>query len=296
MNVPVAPIIHLESGGKSREFDLNDAELPKWLEDAALTSGGYPYEKRMKKREYEKTLEDLQEELVKVLAWMQESDERVIIVFEGRDAAGKGGTINRFRQYLNPRHARTVALSKPSEVERGQWYYQRYVDHFPTSGELVMFDRSWYNRAGVEPVLGFCTKEQNINFLNDTPSFEKMITEEGIHLFKFWLNVGREAQLMRFHERRHSPLKVWKLSPVDIKSLSKWDDYTKARDAMLIKTHTKNAPWTVVRTNDKKRGRINAIRSVLLALNYEGKDSKKIGKLDENVIGEGYEFFNQFGA
>ena len=243
-----------------------------------------------------KPLEDLQEELVKALAWMQESDARVMIVFEGRDAAGKGGTINRFRQYMNPRHARTVALSKPSDVERGQWYYQRYVDHFPTSGELVMFDRSWYNRAGVEPVMGFCSPQQHKNFLEDTPGFEKMITDEGIHLFKFWLNVGREMQLMRFHERRHSALKVWKLSPIDIKSLAKWDEYTTVRDTMLANTHTEFAPWSIIRTNDKKRGRINAMRRVLASLDYEGKDADKIGQLDENIIGEGPRFLNLFGA
>ncbi len=296
MNVPVAPIIHLESGGKSREFDLNHPDMPEWLEEIALSSGGYPYEKRMKRREYEKTLENLQEELVKVLFWMQESGERVMIVFEGRDAAGKGGTINRFRQYLNPRSARTVALSKPSDVERGQWYYQRYVDHFPTSGELVMFDRSWYNRAGVEPVMGFCTSGQRDKFLHDTPNFEKMITDEGVHFFKFWLNIGQEMQLVRFHERRHSALKIWKLSPIDIKALSKWDEYSSARDLMLTSTHTQDAPWTIVRTNDKRRGRINAIRSVLLALDYKDKNLEKIGDTDDKIIGKGPDFFNQYGA
>ncbi len=296
MNVPVAPLVHLEIDGKARDFDLNDTQLPQWLEVAAMSSGGYPYDKRMKRREYEETLEVLQEELVKALAWMQDKDERVMIIFEGRDAAGKGGTINRFRQYMNPRHAHTVALSKPSDVERGQWYFQRYVDHFPTSGEMVMFDRSWYNRAGVEPVMGFCSEKQQENFLNDTPGFEKMITDEGIHLFKFWLNVGREMQLLRFHERRHSALKIWKLSPIDIKSLSKWGDYTKARDTMLEKTHSGHAPWSIVRTNDKRRGRINAIRKVLLGLDYQGKKAARIGTLDDNIIGEGPEFFNQFGA
>lgn len=291
-----APIVELNINGKTREFDLDNPELPDWVVEAAMTSGDYPYEKRLKRREYEDTLETLQEELVKVLEWMRDSGERVMIVFEGRDAAGKGGTIGRFRQYLSPRQARTVALSKPSDVELGQWYYQRYVDHFPTTGELVMFDRSWYNRAGVEPVMGFCSDEQHAKFLHDTPGYEKMITDEGIHLFKFWLNVGQEMQLSRFHDRRHSKLKYWKLSPIDIKALSKWGDYTKARDIMLTQTHTQHAPWTILRTNDKRRGRINAIRHVLLALDYKGKNEKNIGKLDDKIIGSGHEFFNQSGA
>lgn len=291
-----APLVKLNIEGKDREFDLQNPKLPNWLEDAAITSGGYPYSKRLKRDEYEKTLEDLQEELVKVLAWMQDSGERVIIVFEGRDAAGKGGTIGRFRQYMNPRHARTVALSKPSDVERGQWYFQRYVDHFPTSGEMVMFDRSWYNRAGVEPVMGFCSDAQHRVFLNDTPGFEKMITDEGIHLFKFWLNVGHEMQLVRFHDRAHSALKQWKLSPIDIKSLRKWDDYTAVRDSMLANTHSEHAPWTIIRTNDKRRGRLNAIRHLLLSLPYADKNLDKIGKLDNKIVGSGPKFFNKFGA
>ena len=289
-------IVSIKTDDKTREFDLDDPKLPKWLEEAAMGSGEYPYEKRLKRVAYEETLEDLQEELVKVLAWMQDTGERVMIIFEGRDAAGKGGTIGRFRQYMNPRNARTVALSKPSETERGQWYYQRYVDHFPTTGELVMFDRSWYNRAGVEPVMGFCSEKQHKTFLEDTPAFEKMITDEGIHLFKFWLNVGQEMQLVRFHDRRHSALKQWKLSPIDIKSLSKWDAYTKARDLMLETTHTKHAPWSVIRTNDKRRGRLNAIRRFLNGLDYTGKDKRKIGKIDEQIAGDGPQFFNQFGA
>jgi len=289
-------MVEMEIDGKTRKFDLDDPKLPDWVEQSALGSGDYPYEKRLKRRDYETTLEELQEELVKVLGWMQESGERVMIVFEGRDAAGKGGTIGRFRQYLNPRHARTVALTKPSDVERGQWYYQRYVDHFPTQGEMVMFDRSWYNRAGVEPVMGFCSDDQHAKFLRDTPGYEKMITDEGIHLFKFWLNVGQEMQLARFHERRHSPLKRWKLSPIDLKALTKWQDYTKARDIMLDQTHTHHAPWTIIRTNDKRRGRLNAIRSVLMALDYKGKNIERIGSLDEKIAGFGPDFFNNAGA
>lgn len=293
MKQDLAPEIKISSGGKNQTFDLDDATFPKWADEAAMMSGGFPYEKRMKRTAYEDELEDLQKELVKVLYWMRESGERIMILFEGRDAAGKGGTINRFRAYMNPRHVNTVALSKPTETERGQWYFQRYVDHFPTAGNMVMFDRSWYNRAGVEPVMGFCSEAQHAKFLQDAPKFEQIITDEGIHLFKFWLNVGREMQLKRFHERRHSELKQWKLSPIDIKSLSKWDDYTKARDEMLAATHTQHAPWTIVRTNDKRRGRLNAIRQVLKRLDYTGKDENRIGEIDPLISGLGPEFLDK---
>lgn len=285
MQIPDAPIVNLELGGKKRQFDLDDPKLPDWVSDSAFSSGNYPYEKPIKRKEYEDTLEELQEELVKMQYWQGETGERIMIVFEGRDAAGKGGTIGRFRQYLNPRHARTVALSKPSDTERGQWYFQRYVDHFPTDGELVMYDRSWYNRAGVEPVMGFCSPEQQQHFLEQVPAFEQMIVNDGIKLFKFWLNVGQEMQLERFHDRRHSPLKVWKLSPIDLKALSKWDDYTKVRNSMFEHTDTEHAPWTVIRTNDKRRARINAIRHVLLNIDYEDRNLKKIGKVDDQILG-----------
>lgn len=285
MQIPDAPIVDLELGGKSHQFDLDDPKLPKWVSDSAFSSGNYPYEKSLKRGEYENTLETLQEELVKMQYWQGETGERIMIVFEGRDAAGKGGTIGRFRQYLNPRHARTVALSKPSDTERGQWYFQRYVDHFPTDGELVMYDRSWYNRAGVEPVMGFCSPEQHQHFLEQVPAYEQMIVNDGIKLFKFWLNVGQEMQLERFHDRRHSPLKVWKLSPIDLKALGKWNDYTEVRNSMFEHTDTDHAPWTVVRTNDKRRARINAIRHVLLNVDYEGRNLKKIGKVDDQILG-----------
>ncbi len=291
MKIPDAPQVTLNIGGQSHEFDLDDPDLPLWVSENDFSSGNYPYEKRLKTKIYEKTLEDLQQELVKLQYWLRQSGERIIMVFEGRDAAGKGGTIGRFRQYLNPRHARTVALSKPSDTERGQWYFQRYVDHFPTSGEMVLFDRSWYNRAGVEPVMGFCSPNQHNKFLADVPGFEKMIVDEDIRLFKFWLNVGREMQLKRFHDRRHNPLKVWKLSPIDLKALSKWDEYTEARDKMMEHTDTGPAPWTVVRTNDKRRARINAIRHVLLAVDYEDRDLKRIGKIDEKILGPASRMF-----
>lgn len=290
MKIPEAPEITLDIDGSEVRFDLDEAELPAAIESRAFSSGNYPHKKRLKRSVYEKELEALQEELVKLQYWLQETGERVMIVFEGRDSAGKGGTISRFRQFLNPRHVRVAALPKPSDVEQGQWYFQRYVAHFPTAGEMVLFDRSWYNRAGVEPVMGFCTPEQHEKFLEDVPEFEHMIVREGIHFFKFWLNIGREMQIKRFHDRRHDPLKIWKLSPIDIKALSKWDDYTRARDLMLAKTSTDHAPWTVVRANDKRRARINAIRKVLLALDYDGKDADRIGEIDRQVVRDADQF------
>ena len=219
--------------------------------------------------------------------WQQKTGKRIMAVFEGRDAAGKGGAIHATMSNMNPRSARIVALTKPTETERGQWYFQRYVATFPTAGEFVLFDRSWYNRAGVEPVMGFCTPEQYEKFLKATPRFEKMIVSDDIQLFKFWLNIGREMQLKRFHDRRHDPLKIWKLSPMDIAALNKWDDYTEKRDRMLKETHTDQAPWTVVRGNDKRRARLNLIRHILTTLDYEGKDEKAIGEVDRKIVGAG---------
>ena len=277
--------VELEIDGRRRAFDIDDPKLPDWIDDAALTSDGYPYDDKMNKQHYEKTLEALQIELVKLQFWFQASGKRLIALFEGRDAAGKGGTIFSIRAYLNPRSARVVALPKP-----GQWYFQRYVAHFPTAGELVLFDRSWYNRGVVEPVMGFCTPEQCSAFLKDVPQFEEMIVDEGIYFFKFWLNIGREMQLKRFHDRRHDPLKIWKLSPIDIAALTKWNDFTQARDRMIEKTHTGIAPWTVVKANDKRRARINTIRHLLLSIDYEGRDLDAIGEIDRNILGEGPRF------
>lgn len=273
--------------GKQREFDVDAPDLPDWIKDNKLTAGGYPYDKKMKGEEFEPKLEELQIELVKAQAWLQRTGQRVLALFEGRDAAGKGGTIFALRQYMNPRTARNVALTKPTETETGQWYFQRYVTHFPTKGEFVTFDRSWYNRAGVEPVMGFCTPEQHEQFLNEAPRFEKMIRNEGIHFFKFWLDIGQETQLERFHDRRHSPLKNWKFSPIDIAGLSKWDAYTQARNQMIERTHSKEAPWIVVRANDKRRARLSTIRRILLSLPYDGRDLDVVGKEDKKIIGEG---------
>jgi polyphosphate kinase 2 len=280
-----AGAVRLRINGKERTFDIDDPHLPDWIGKHKLTSGGYPYDRKMKRKAYEKALTALQVELVKAQAWMHESGARVLALFEGRDAAGKGGTIFVLRQYMNPRTARNVALPKPTETERGQWYFQRYVAHFPTAGEFVTFDRSWYNRAGVEPVMGFCTPEQHERFLAEVPRFERMIRNDGIHFFKFWLNIGREMQLDRFHDRRHSRLKGWKFSPMDIAGIARWDDYTRARDEMMARTHSEESPWTVIRSNDKRRARLAAIRHVLLSLPYEGRDLAVVGEQDARIIG-----------
>ena len=240
--------------------------------------------------EYEETIERLQAELVKLLAWMQTTGERVMAVFEGRDAAGKGGTIETLREYMNPRTARNVALTKPTETERGQWYYQRYIAHFPTAGEFVTFDRSWYNRGGVEPVMGFCTPEQHARFLDETPHYELAIVREGIRFFKFWLDIGQEMQLKRFHDRFHSPLTNWKFSDMDRAGLTKWSEYGAARDKMIEATHTDHAPWTIVRSNDKRRARIEVVRRILKSVPYAKKDEDVIGKADKKIIGSGAGF------
>ena len=289
-------MVDIDVSGQQRSFDIDDPNLPPWIKEDAFTSADYPYEKRLKRSHYESQLAPLQLELVKFQAHQRASGDRVIIVFEGRDAAGKGGTIGRFRSFLNARHARVVALSKPTDREQGEWYFQRYISHFPSDGEMVMFDRSWYNRAGVEPVMGFCSPDQHQHFLTQVPSIERQIVDEGISFFKIWLNIGQEMQLKRFHDRRHNPLKSWKLSPIDLKSLDKWDNYTGVRDEMLAATHTDFAPWTIVRTNDKRRGRLNAMRHVLHALDYDGKDQSAIGQIDDNILGQGPEFLNRAGG
>ena len=289
-------MVEITIDGKTRPFDIDDPVLPDWVTDDLMTSDGYPYEKRLKRKTYERELEALSLELIKVQRWQEETGARIMILFEGRDAAGKGGTISAFREYMNPRTARIVALAKPTRKEQGQWYFQRYVEQFPTSGEMVLFDRSWYNRAGVEPVMGFVTPEKHEQFLRDAPTFEKLLVDDGIHLFKLWLNVGQMMQLERFHARRQNPLKSWKLSPIDIKALTLWDEYTRMRDLMLERTSTDHAPWTIVRSNDKRRARLNAMRHVLSRLDYEGKDEAAIGTIDELIVGEGKAFLNTFGA
>jgi polyphosphate kinase 2 len=248
-------------------------------------TGGYPYKNLMSRKNYEKQKYRLQVELLKLQAWVKETRQRIIILFEGRDAAGKGGTIKRFMEHLNPRGASVIALEKPSEVECGQWYFQRYIKHLPSEGEIVLFDRSWYNRAGVERVMGFCTPEEYAEFMRQCPEFERNLVRSGIHLIKFWFSVSRQEQHRRFKERESHPLKQWKLSPIDKASLDKWHGYTKAKEAMFFYTDTADAPWTVVKSDCKKRARLNAMRYVLYKLPYANKDVSRIGLLDPLIVG-----------
>jgi polyphosphate kinase 2 len=265
-----------------------DEELsPDWR------SGAYPYRNLLSRRSYERQKYRLQVELLKLQAWVKETGQRVVILFEGRDAAGKGGTIKRFMEHLNPRGARVVALEKPSEIERGQWYFQRYVQHLPTAGEIVMFDRSWYNRAGVERVMGFCTNDEYVEFMRQAPEFERNLVKSGIHLTKFWFSVSRKEQRRRFKERESHPLKHWKLSPIDMASLDKWDDYTKAKEAMFFHTDTADAPWTVLKSDCKKRARLNAMRYLLHKLPYANKDLDQIGVLDPLLVGRAHVVYEQ---
>jgi polyphosphate kinase len=250
--------------------------------------GGYPYRNLLSRKSYEKQKYHLQVELLKLQAWVKSAKQKVVILFEGRDAAGKGGTIKRLMEHLNPRGARVVALEKPSELERGQWYFQRYVQHLPTSGEIVMFDRSWYNRAGVERVMGFCTDSEYQEFVRQAPEFERNLVRSGVHLIKFWFSVSQVEQRRRFEERKAHPLKQWKLSPVDLSSLDKWDDYTKAKEAMFFNTDTADAPWTVIKSDCKKRARLNAMRYLLHRLHYDKKDAKAIGPLDPLLVGRAH--------
>ncbi len=273
------------------KFNIDAATLPGEIEAAALSSGGYPYDKKRKRAPYEEELVALQIELVKLQAHLQNSGGRLLILFEGRDSAGKGGCISSILEYLNPRYARSVALTKPTESERGQWYFQRYLAHLPARGNIVLFDRSWYNRAGVERVMGFASADQVANFLREAPELEEMLVRDGIRLFKFYLTIGREMQLQRFHERRHNPLKQWKLSDIDIAALAKWDEYTAAQHEMFRFTHTPTCPWTVIRANDQRRARLEAMRVVLSSVDYEGRDKKVIGKPDPRLVGAGPEFF-----
>jgi len=247
--------------------------------------GGYPYKHLLSRKNYERQKFGLQVELLKLQAWVKESGQRIVVLFEGRDAAGKGGTIKRFMEHLNPRGARVVALGKPSDVERSQWYFQRYVEHLPTAGEIVFFDRSWYNRAGVERVMGFCSDDEYHEFMRQAPEFERMLVREGLHLLKFWFSVSRKEQRHRFKEREAHPLKHWKLSPVDKASLDKWTEYTRAKEAIFFHTDTADAPWTVIKSDCKKRARLNAMRYLLHRLPYSEKDAQRIGPVDPLLVG-----------
>ena len=245
----------------------------------------YPYKEKMKRQEYEDKKEELQIELLKMQNWVKESGQRIVLLFEGRDAAGKGGTIKRMMEHLNPRGARIVALEKPTEEELGQWYFQRYIKHFPTAGEIVMFDRSWYNRAGVERVMDFCTPSDYLEFMRQAPELERMLVRSGIRFFKLWFSVSRNEQFRRFQARRQDPLKQWKLSPIDMASLDKWDRYTEAKEAMFFYTDTADAPWTVVKSDCKKRARINAMRFFLDSLDYPSKDRQVVTPPNPLIVG-----------
>ncbi|KJZ20201.1 polyphosphate kinase 2 [Loktanella sp. S4079] len=276
-------------GGISRFYN---EDAPATVREAIANRGksdiinpDYPYKKRWDKDEYEDALEKLQLELVRMQAWVRDTGQRIAIVFEGRDAAGKGGTIKRFRENLNPRVANVVALSKPTDVEAAQWYFQRYIAHLPHQGQITIFDRSWYNRGVVEHVFGFCNDDQRERWFHQVPAFEQMLIGEGIKLFKIWLNVGQATQLNRFLDREKDPLKQWKLSEIDVKGLSKWDAYSEAIDETLKRTHTQTAPWTIIRSDDKRRARVNAIRSVLTQLDYPHKDTDALGQIDPKVAG-----------
>ena len=271
------------ANGHTPDPDLIDPEgnpVYTWQE-------GYPYAERMDRDEYEIEKYRLQVELLKFQYWLEDTGGRAMILFEGRDAAGKGGTIKRFTEHLNPRSSRVVALTKPTEREQGQWYFQRYAKHFPSAGEIVMFDRSWYNRAGVERVMGFCSDEEYETFMDQAPTFEKMLIDSGIHLTKFWFSVSRTEQRTRFAMRQLDPVRQWKLSPMDIASLDRWEYYTAAKEEMFRRTDKKHAPWTIVRSNDKKRARLNAMRFFLNQFDYEGKDHDVIGEPDPQLVMRG---------
>ncbi|NVK29581.1 MAG: polyphosphate kinase 2 [Gammaproteobacteria bacterium] len=261
------------------------------MKSVRSSDSAYPYEKKMKRKQYEAQKHELQIELLKLQRWVKQTGQRVMVVFEGRDAAGKGGTIKRFMEHLNPRGARVVALDKPTEVEQGQWYFQRYVRHFPTRGEMVFFDRSWYNRAGVERVMGFCTHEQYMLFVKQVPDFERMMQDEGVRLIKLWFSVSRDEQSKRFAKRKEDPLKQWKLSPMDLESVNRWDDYTEAKEDMFFYTNTADAPWTVIKSNDKKRARLAAMRFVLSSLDYDGKNDDIVGSPDPLILSHGEDIY-----
>lgn len=248
-------------------------------------SAVYPYKNRLSRKSYEKQKYHLQVELLKLQAWVRETGQRVVILFEGRDAAGKGGAIKRFMEHLNPRGARVVALEKPTEMERGQWYFQRYIQHLPSAGEIVLMDRSWYNRAGVERVMGFCNEAEYLSFMRQAPELERHLVNSGIHLIKFWFSVSRKEQRRRFKEREIHPLKQWKLSPIDLASLEKWDEYSKAKEAMFFHTDTSECPWIIIKSDCKKRARLNAMRYVLNKMDYTGKDLRNISQADPLIVG-----------
>jgi polyphosphate kinase len=278
---------HVSPDGHAGQPRLTPSQLrhnPEAIRHA-FESGEFPYRTHLGTRAYEEQMAQLQVELLKVQNWVKETGERIIVIFEGRDAAGKGGTIKRFMEHLNPRGARVVALEKPNDRERGQWYFQRYIENLPAAGEIVFFDRSWYNRAGVERVMGFCSPNDYLEFMRQCPDLERMFVRSGIRLYKFWFSVTREEQLRRFNARSNDPLKQWKLSPIDKASLDKWDDYTEAKEAMFFYTDTADAPWTIIKSDDKKRARLNCMQYFLSSLPYPNKNRKLITGPDPLICG-----------
>lgn len=271
------------------ERQLREKSIPK----QDIISDTYPYDTKLKRADYEAQKQALQIELLKMQQWVRDTGERIVILFEGRDAAGKGGTIKRFMEHLNPRGARVVALEKPSDRERGQWYYQRYIEYLPAAGEIVLFDRSWYNRAGVERVMNFCSSSEYLEFMRQTPELERMLVNSGIRFFKFWFSVSREEQFRRFQRRRTDPLKQWKLSPIDLASLDKWDQYTEAKEAMFFYTDTADAPWTVIKSDCKKRARLNAMRHVLHTLPYPNKNEDIGLAPDSQLVGSAADLYEK---
>ncbi|MFY0690932.1 MAG: polyphosphate kinase 2 [Paracoccaceae bacterium] len=264
-----------------------ELEAQPEIKENVFENGEYPYKQKLPRKDYESMKGKLQAELLKVQLWAQESGQKFVLLFEGRDAAGKGGTIKRFTEHLNPRSARVVALNKPTWEEKGQWFFQRYIRELPTVGEMVFYDRSWYNRAGVERVMGFCSPTEYLEFMRQTPELERMFVRSGIRLYKYWFSVTQDEQRNRFKSRETDPLKRWKLSPIDKASLSKWDDYTEAKEAMFFYTDTADAPWTIIKSNDKKRARLNCMQHFLASLEYPGKDHDIVQGPDPLIVGRG---------
>ena len=276
-----APVHHVRPSAQALRHD------PEAIR-RSFENGEYPYVSRMRRPAYEERKAALQAELLKAQHWVKETDQKVVILFEGRDAAGKGGTIKRFMEHMNPRAATVVALEKPSDSERGEWFFQRYIRHLPTSGEMVLFDRSWYNRAGVERVMGFCNPSEYLEFMRQTPELERMLVRSGIRLYKYWFSVTQTEQRRRFEARKTDPLKQWKLSPIDLASLDKWDDYTEAKEAMFCYTDTADAPWTIIKSDDKKRARLNCMLHFLDSLEYPDKDRSIVHASDPLIVGHGH--------
>lgn len=291
MNTTIASKFSIDNPDLLNSIPASIIAQVREAEPSMIISDNYPYRQKMKRAIYENEKQQLQIELIKLQHWMKEKKRRLVIIFEGRDAAGKGGTIKRFMEHLNPRGARIVALEKPTSEEAGQWYFQRYVKHLPTAGEIVFFDRSWYNRAGVEYVMGFCTPDQYTAYMEQAPEFERMLVQSGIRIVKFWFSVSRQEQLRRFLSRAEDPLKQWKLSEMDYESLGRWQQYTKAKESMFFSTDTHHCPWLVIRSDDKKRARLNAMRYVLNSMDYDGKDYSNLQPVDPLVLGSAEDIY-----